>query len=507
LSLIIASHRVNYVMENLIALIWQVKLTGFREMSKSAEEIVEKAVTFTGLARISACELTLSVPTAVFAFDSAFPGPGIFKHLESIGKMSEDYPETRLVVFGHTDKTGSREYNKKLSDRRAKAVLALLTKDLNLFDDIAKEEDWNLRCYQAILRAVGCNPGAIDGYIGPMTQAATRWFQQEYNEDIYHQADISRAHPDLVVDGKIGRKTRAALRDAYVSIAPANISKDRFANPAYAGCSEFNPISDRDAENRRVIVSFIGTEQPRNGEFPCQEGNVSACTIEGRGEMKCSFYRRFIHELKGPDLPVFFDFQWLREEDGKTHLSALTSLPDGTNAIFTIFRCEQQLPSPPPDSSSGCQRPSLGSVLGTVNGEIAGGVCYARWTPPKDFDPFDIEYWLVDHDIELEDEDSDEDEGDMFSDLTDLEVMYPPVFCIDAGRHWGYSGPPSNRLNRLLFVDDPNAEGVALLTNGTFVKFSSSGGKLDVGDEYNVVSLAVVDQSIEPEESEGETIG
>jgi hypothetical protein len=474
-----------------------------RGMSKSAEEIVEKAVTFTGSARISPCQLTVAVPTAVFAFDSAFPGPGIFKHLESIEKMSIDYPETRLAVFGHTDKTGSREYNKKLSDRRAKAVLALLTKDLNLFDDIAKEEDWNLRCYQAMLRAVGCNPGAIDGRRGPMTQTAIRWFQQEYNQDIYHQANVSRAHPEIVVDGKIGPKTRVALRDAYVSIAPASISKDRFSDPAYAGCSEFNPISYEDAENRRVIVAFIETQQPRNGEFPCQEGNISACEIEGRSEIKCAFYRRFFHEKKGSDLPVFFDFQWLKEENGKAHLSALTSLPDGTNAIFTIFRSEQRLPSPLPDSSSGSQRPSLGSVLGTVNGKIAGGVCYARWTPPEDFDPFDVRYWLVDHDVELKDE----EEGGVSPELTEPEVLLPPVFCIDAGRHWGYSGPPSNRLNRLFFVDDPNAEGVALLTNGTFVKFSSSGGKLDAEDEYEVVSLVVTDQSTELEEGEGETIG
>ena len=473
--------------------------------------------------------LTYAVPTAVFSFDSAFPVPGILKHLQFIKNMGEEHPDTRLVVFGHTDKRGSTEYNKRLSDRRAKAVLALLTKRLNLFDAIAEEEDWNLCCYQAMLRTVGCNPGAIDGHSGPMTEAATRWFQSEYNEDVYHQWGVSRAHPALVVDGIIGPMTRAALRDAYVSVAPAHFSEDRFANPSSAGCGEFNPISGTDEENRRVVVSFIETEEPRNGAFPCREGDASACAIDGKGQMQCYFYRHFIHELREvSNLPKFFDFQWLREEDGKAHLSALTLIPDGTSARFTIFRCEEEVPMPPPESSSGSQRPSPGPELDTVDGEIAGGVCYARWTPPEDFDPFDFEHWFVDHDIEvqddelveIEDEDeenaesrqseeeeieSGEDESDSSVDIASLDGMQPPVFCIDSGGHWGYSGPPGKKLNRLRFIDEPGAEGLALLTDSSMVEFSASEGKIGVADEFEVVLLTVADQCIEPEESEDDS--
>ena len=44
---------------------------------------------------------------------------------ENLGKLStilNKYPDTNILVEGHTDSTGSAEYNQKLSERRAEAV-------------------------------------------------------------------------------------------------------------------------------------------------------------------------------------------------------------------------------------------------------------------------------------------------------------------------------------------------------------------------------------------------
>lgn len=51
---------------------------------------------------------------------------------ESIAKAAEvlvKYPDTYITVEGHTDSTGTTEYNQKLSERRADAVRGMLLRD------------------------------------------------------------------------------------------------------------------------------------------------------------------------------------------------------------------------------------------------------------------------------------------------------------------------------------------------------------------------------------------
>jgi outer membrane protein OmpA-like peptidoglycan-associated protein len=56
---------------------------------------------------------------------------------ENIGKLAailNKYPDTNILVEGHTDSTGSTEYNKSLSDRRAASV-ANFAKSMNVKGD------------------------------------------------------------------------------------------------------------------------------------------------------------------------------------------------------------------------------------------------------------------------------------------------------------------------------------------------------------------------------------
>ena len=52
--------------------------------------------------------------------------------MESIAKAAEvlvNYPDTYITVEGHTDSSGTTEYNQKLSERRADAVRGMLMRD------------------------------------------------------------------------------------------------------------------------------------------------------------------------------------------------------------------------------------------------------------------------------------------------------------------------------------------------------------------------------------------
>lgn len=452
----------------------------------------------------------IPITAAVFAFDSSFPGPGIFLHLSLINDLARKSPEKMLMVFGHTDKVGKEVYNKGLSDRRAKAVLSLLTQDLELFDKIAKEEDWDLRAYQAMLRGIGCNPGAIDGVDGPMTQAAIRAFQTEYNEGFYHGSRSKLAIAEgIAVDGKLTSATKAAVRDAYLAVAPSKIPSSRFLQTPFAGCSEFNPISDKNELNRRAVVAFVGPDSPVAKEIPCRPGDISACWLDDKGKMRCKFYRRGIQEeKKEPEIPRFFDFQWLKEESGEAHLSALTYIPDGTPAKFSIYKCDKPLPMPPPNSTGGGTKPSFKKQLATVDGKISGGVCYARWKPPKDYDPFDYDCWLVDLDLDVEifsdsdeEELKDDDPASVVS-LFDNEAIEPPVFCIDAGGHWGFSSHPGKLLNRVRFVNEPKAAGIAIRSDGGILNFEARDGKVDVNDQTSIISLVLTERVRDAEEEQ-----
>ena len=49
--------------------------------------------------------------------------------LADLARVLKDYPDTVLVIEGHTDSTGSAAHNKKLSEQRARSVIEVLAAD------------------------------------------------------------------------------------------------------------------------------------------------------------------------------------------------------------------------------------------------------------------------------------------------------------------------------------------------------------------------------------------
>ncbi|MCW3086607.1 MAG: hypothetical protein JWP12_3973 [Bacteroidetes bacterium] len=61
-----------------------------------------------------------------FDFDKATLRPESTNELERLTKLLNDVPTLKIEISGHTDSKGADDYNKKLSDSRAKAVVAYL---------------------------------------------------------------------------------------------------------------------------------------------------------------------------------------------------------------------------------------------------------------------------------------------------------------------------------------------------------------------------------------------
>ncbi|ETR74382.1 MAG: OmpA/MotB domain containing protein [Candidatus Magnetoglobus multicellularis str. Araruama] len=64
-----------------------------------------------------------------FMFDtnSFIVKPGLYNEIDRISRVLVEYPQTNIIVEGHTDSVGSETYNISLSEKRAIAVQNILT--------------------------------------------------------------------------------------------------------------------------------------------------------------------------------------------------------------------------------------------------------------------------------------------------------------------------------------------------------------------------------------------
>ena len=72
-------------------------------------------------------ELIVTLPQDIlFATDSAIVAPGLVGDLQALADNLQQYPNSVVEVQGHTDSTGTSQYNLALSARRATAVASVL---------------------------------------------------------------------------------------------------------------------------------------------------------------------------------------------------------------------------------------------------------------------------------------------------------------------------------------------------------------------------------------------
>jgi outer membrane protein OmpA-like peptidoglycan-associated protein len=62
----------------------------------------------------------------LFEVDSAMLSEEAKVNLTEMGRVLNQYPDTNILIEGHTDATGSEQYNQDLSERRAKSVSVYL---------------------------------------------------------------------------------------------------------------------------------------------------------------------------------------------------------------------------------------------------------------------------------------------------------------------------------------------------------------------------------------------
>lgn len=97
-----------------------------REMDKQAEEL-ERELQQAEVERVGEGIKVTFDSGLLFGFDQSKLNASSEANLDSLAKTLNKYPETNIIIDGHTDDTGSEKYNMKLSMERATSVESYLT--------------------------------------------------------------------------------------------------------------------------------------------------------------------------------------------------------------------------------------------------------------------------------------------------------------------------------------------------------------------------------------------
>jgi len=228
-----------------------------------------------------------------FAFGRSFVLESALDTLSVIAAAVVEDDNRRAMIFGHTDTAGDEALHKELSERRAKALFAILTHDPDAWEELWTgsadgprfKEQWGVKEAQHLLNALGVpdDQGEAlveDGIEGSSTKQALERFQRgDYDGALAGRTALAET-------GRADRATRRELLLSYASLVTrVPLPKERFSpigNASFMGCGEYNPVSDhaRDEASRRAVVFvFDAAAEPQN--LPCKPRALGPCRSTG----------------------------------------------------------------------------------------------------------------------------------------------------------------------------------------------------------------------------------
>lgn len=180
----------------------------------------------------------------------------------------------KVLVTGHTDRSGSDAYNLTLSQKRADNVLHLLLGNRAGWVKVSDEKHQVEDVQQILQWAAGamgwdCDPGRVDNVAGPKTSAATKKFQVAYNAAVQKTPAEWPGGGKIAEDGVVGPQTWGAFWDVYLHELAELLGTDaaglasrqedlagRFVDGGRkaVGCGEHHPLTQNTVANRRSAI-------------------------------------------------------------------------------------------------------------------------------------------------------------------------------------------------------------------------------------------------------------
>jgi len=298
------------------------------------------------------------IPGAHFAFGRSFVRSSAIAPLAAIAEAITGDDDRKGMIWGHTDLSGPEALNKELSERRAKALHALLTQDADAWEELYSgsadgpnwQEKWDLEEAQHMLNALGVTDDAGSainekGIRDASTNQAIHRFQaKDYPDCPAEQADLPKS--DFL--GKPGRKELFLAYAKRISRQPVPADRlGKIGSAKFMGCGEFNPVSltVKDEASRRAVV-FVYDPAAEPQGLPCELRSMSPCKAncgplakeldpDGKPPYRCKIYQQVAKRCPctpGPDLSHDLLVRLLltvKEADGMPHVFILES-DDGT---------------------------------------------------------------------------------------------------------------------------------------------------------------------------------
>jgi hypothetical protein len=172
-----------------------------------------------------------------FALDSSFIYPEAAEDFALIAALRHDHPGAPLALFAHADASGEEEYNKKLSGRRAIAVYAVLTRRVDLWEQLYSQpygnDKWGDRELDVMIRTVA---------EGEPTTASNAQHKAA-------RAILFRDYMDILCRDLAG--TPFTL-DASADFLGGGA--DKGGKGDYHGCGELNPVLVLSAAEERALA-------------------------------------------------------------------------------------------------------------------------------------------------------------------------------------------------------------------------------------------------------------
>lgn len=171
----------------------EAETTGIVSMAGSVAATISPGQTTTVTLSLSRVVRTADVFVISFRFDNSFIEPCMRHVMREVAQHATDNPTQKLLIVGHTDKSGSSAYNQSLSERRARSAYAYLVFGRSRQEALdewfalrqrrtpgtlpSNNDSWDVIEYQHMLQDLGFYPGPINGTHDSLTGEAVEAFR------------------------------------------------------------------------------------------------------------------------------------------------------------------------------------------------------------------------------------------------------------------------------------------------------------------------------------------